>query len=148
MFYAPWCPHCIKLIPTWEIQAQQRNTAAVNCEQHSRLCSRFKIKGFPSLIYIPPQSKFGYKFFGNRTNDEFDLFIKEGWQKETILKIEILQEFTIIDQVIEYLKDPMFIGVILVMLFFIFMIFCMNRLDLEKEQMQKNKEQNAQKKLD
>ncbi|CAD8061766.1 unnamed protein product [Paramecium primaurelia] len=148
MFYAPWCPHCIKLIPTWEIQGQQSNTAAVNCEQHSQLCSRFKIKGFPSLIYIPPQSKFGYKFYGNRTNDEFDLFIKGGWQKEGILQIEILSEYTLVDQIIDYLKDPMFIGVIVVMLFLIFMICCMNRLDSEREEIQKNKQQKVQKKED
>ncbi|CAK69968.1 unnamed protein product (macronuclear) [Paramecium tetraurelia] len=144
MFYAPWCPHCIKLIPTWEILAQQSNVAAVNCEQNTRLCSRFKIKGFPSLIYIPPQSKLGYKFYGNRTNDEFDLFIKGGWKDENILQIEISQEYSLTDELIDYLKDPMLLGVIVVMLFLIFMILCMNRLDAEGQEIQKNKEKKAE----
>ncbi|KAI8063790.1 thioredoxin-like protein [Gongronella butleri] len=53
-FYAPWCPHCKRLAPTWEELARQLkgkvNIAEVNCDVHRDVCKTQGIRGFPTLI--------------------------------------------------------------------------------------------------
>jgi len=52
MFYAPWCPHCIKILPTWERLSEEiDNVYTVNCEIETNMRYRFGIKGFPSLMF-------------------------------------------------------------------------------------------------
>ncbi|KAI9480554.1 MAG: thioredoxin-like protein [Benjaminiella poitrasii] len=52
-FYAPWCPHCKALAPTWtEMASQLRgqvNVGEVNCQELPSLCEEFKIRGYPTL---------------------------------------------------------------------------------------------------
>ncbi|CEP14057.1 hypothetical protein [Parasitella parasitica] len=52
-FYAPWCPHCKSLAPTWiEMASQLRgqiNVGEVNCDALPAVCGTYDIKGFPTL---------------------------------------------------------------------------------------------------
>ncbi|GAN07898.1 thioredoxin-domain-containing protein [Mucor ambiguus] len=52
-FYAPWCPHCKSLAPTWtEMASQLRgqiNVGEVNCEALPTVCETYEIRGFPTL---------------------------------------------------------------------------------------------------
>ncbi|EPB86197.1 hypothetical protein HMPREF1544_07009 [Mucor circinelloides 1006PhL] len=52
-FYAPWCPHCKNLAPTWtEMASQLRgqiNVGEVNCEALPTVCEAYDIRGFPTL---------------------------------------------------------------------------------------------------
>ncbi|KAI7905550.1 thioredoxin-like protein [Cokeromyces recurvatus] len=52
-FYAPWCPHCRRLAPTWtEMASQLRgqvNVGEVNCLKLPTLCEEFNIDGYPTL---------------------------------------------------------------------------------------------------
>ncbi|CAO3621625.1 unnamed protein product [Cunninghamella blakesleeana] len=53
-FYAPWCPHCQHLAPTWEQMAKelknQVNVGEVNCVDYRDLCFENGVRGFPTLI--------------------------------------------------------------------------------------------------
>ncbi|OAD06466.1 hypothetical protein MUCCIDRAFT_35246 [Mucor lusitanicus CBS 277.49] len=52
-FYAPWCPHCKNLAPTWtEMASQLRgqvNVGEVNCDALPTVCETYEIRGFPTL---------------------------------------------------------------------------------------------------
>lgn len=55
-FYAPWCAHCKKLAPEYEIAAKQlkKNSppiyvAKVDCTQQKVVCKTYEITGYPTL---------------------------------------------------------------------------------------------------
>lgn len=81
-FFAPWCPHCQHLKPTWE-ELHQRlflecNVATVDCttEKGSELCKAFGIRGYPTLLYLPPDDSKYYTYRGERTIDGFKQFVR------------------------------------------------------------------------
>ncbi|KAL1747767.1 thioredoxin-like protein [Schizophyllum fasciatum] len=55
-FYAPWCGHCKKLAPTWELLAQRMQNrltiAEVDCEAHPAVCKAYNVNGYPTLVYV------------------------------------------------------------------------------------------------
>lgn len=55
-FYAPWCPHCQAIAPTWAQLARemkgQLNIGEVNCEVERRLCKDVRIQGYPTIIFF------------------------------------------------------------------------------------------------
>lgn len=52
-FYAPWCGHCKNLAPKYETAATQLKgiapIAKVDCTAQEALCSRFGIRGYPTM---------------------------------------------------------------------------------------------------
>lgn len=66
-FYAPWCGHCKKLIPTWEEAATKLkgivNVAKVDATAHRELGQRFGVRGFPTLLLFTagPQNPTKYQ---------------------------------------------------------------------------------------
>ena len=54
-FYAPWCGHCKKLEPEWNEAATklkgQVKFAKVDATEQQQLASRFKIQGYPTIMY-------------------------------------------------------------------------------------------------
>jgi len=81
-FYAPWCGHCKKLAPEYEIVAKafspfksQVTVAKVNCDAHKDLCGRFDIKGYPSLRFFKADSLEPENYSGARDADGLVQFI-------------------------------------------------------------------------
>ncbi|KAL6881018.1 thioredoxin protein [Trichoderma novae-zelandiae] len=55
-FYAPWCPHCQDMAPTWEQLAKSMkgklNIGEVNCDKESRLCKDVGARAFPTILFF------------------------------------------------------------------------------------------------
>jgi protein disulfide-isomerase-like protein len=76
MFYAPWCGHCKKMKPDYAQAAEVVNTAtakpqklaAVDCTVHADVCSKFGVKGYPTIKYFKA-GKDEFKYEGGRSKD-------------------------------------------------------------------------------
>lgn len=73
-FYAPWCGHCKNLAPHWKEAAEKLSgkmkLAAVDCTTNEGLASKFGIRGFPTIKFIPAKSADIYsplEYDGGRT---------------------------------------------------------------------------------
>ncbi|CAM1511400.1 Fc.00g089130.m01.CDS01 [Cosmosporella sp. VM-42] len=55
-FYAPWCPHCNAMGPTWEQLAKNMqgklNIGEVNCDKESRLCKDVHARSYPTILFF------------------------------------------------------------------------------------------------
>lgn len=60
-FYAPWCGHCKNLAPEMAIlgdaltkaRTESVQVAKVNCDDHRNVCSKFDVKGYPTIKFFP-----------------------------------------------------------------------------------------------
>ena len=56
-FYAPWCGHCMKLMPKFN-KAAEKNTfpnvqfGKVDCTKETKLADKYKIQGFPTILWM------------------------------------------------------------------------------------------------
>ncbi|KAL0589302.1 hypothetical protein ABG067_002521 [Albugo candida] len=82
-YYAPWCGHCKKLSPTYEIVATSFRkidsviVAKVDAEAHTELRDRFGVTGFPTLKFFNKGSTEAEDYSGGRSEDEFIEFLNE-----------------------------------------------------------------------
>lgn len=81
-FFAPWCGHCKKLAPTWAQLAKATqngrvNIAEVNCDDHSALCQKYNIEGYPTLVYFGNDMK-TTEYKNSRKFDQLISFIEKA----------------------------------------------------------------------
>ena len=84
-FYAPWCGHCKRLVPTWDELAESAaavkdsaRIAKIDCTENKEVCSEFGIRGYPTIKAVVDGKT--YDFRGQRTVDSFFSFINEGYK--------------------------------------------------------------------
>ncbi|XP_028967068.1 thioredoxin domain-containing protein 5 [Galendromus occidentalis] len=87
-FFAPWCGHCKNLAPTWEDLAASYaestgvTIASVDCTEHKAVCSRFEIKGYPTLLFLQNGGKTVEKYQGSRTIEDLTKFVDKLVKEE------------------------------------------------------------------
>lgn len=77
MMYAPWCAHCKRLDPVWSHVAQHLHATPirvgrVDCTRFSSVASEFKVKGFPTILFLKGDQE--YSYHGDRTREEIVKF--------------------------------------------------------------------------
>jgi protein disulfide-isomerase A6 len=76
-FFAPWCGHCKKLAPDYEIIAAAYANepdvvvASLDADQHKDVAARFEVTGFPTIKWFSKTNKDGVKYDGPRDIDSF-----------------------------------------------------------------------------
>jgi len=81
-FYAPWCGHCKKLAPEYDLvgKAFQKKSsevivAKVDCTAETELCSEYGVTGYPTLKYFPQDFTEPEAYQGGRTAEDIVNFI-------------------------------------------------------------------------
>jgi thioredoxin domain-containing protein 5 len=79
-YFAPWCGHCKRLMPTWEHLAKELkgkfNIAKVDCTSQKQTCADFGVKGFPTIKLVE-NGKEKEPYQGARSASAFVKFLKE-----------------------------------------------------------------------
>jgi protein disulfide-isomerase-like protein len=94
-FHAPWCAHCKELAPVYEKVAQHLHAdmksgvrvAKVDAHTEKELAERFKILGYPTIVFLQPDGKY-HLHKGKRTFDEIIDFVRRFVPKDDSSKVE------------------------------------------------------------
>jgi len=82
-FFAPWCGHCKTLAPIFQTLANtfvnepEVNIAEVDCDQHSDVCSKYGVGGYPTLKWFAKNSAAPEDYNGGRDLDSLVNFVNE-----------------------------------------------------------------------
>lgn len=64
-FYAPWCPHCQRMAPSWKGMAREMkgrlNVGEVNCDVEKKLCKDMGVRAYPQLSLFRGPDKLVYE---------------------------------------------------------------------------------------
>merc|ERR1719210_2360970 len=80
-FYAPWCGHCKKLAPVYDELGEKmegENVEIVKMDATANdVPAGFDVRGFPTLFWLPSDSKKPVAYNGGRELDDFVKYIAE-----------------------------------------------------------------------
>merc|ERR1711911_577216 len=80
-FYAPWCGHCKKLTPIYEELGEKmadEDVEIVKMDATANMCRpQFNVRGFPTLFWLPKDTKTPKTYEGGREVDDFVKYIAE-----------------------------------------------------------------------
>jgi len=88
-FFAPWCGHCRNLAPTWEDLANKYSSqsdikiAKVDCTEENALCSRYSVRGYPTLLLFRGGVKVA-EFEKARSLDSLSDFVEKHRVKDEL----------------------------------------------------------------
>ncbi|KAG8229702.1 hypothetical protein J437_LFUL009827 [Ladona fulva] len=73
-FYAPWCGHCHRFAPEFEMVAQKLagrvKAGKVDCEAYKQLCQRAGIRGYPTLRLYRGSIDDGRSYYGEEIDSQ------------------------------------------------------------------------------
>jgi len=88
LFYAPWCGHCKAIKPDWaKLSIFFKGTVpvlAVDCTEHTTLCSKYGVQGYPTIRYFATSAGEGEEYNGGRGLTELLAFVKSKVGKQDI----------------------------------------------------------------
>jgi len=80
-FYAPWCGHCKKLTPIYEELGEKMAGEEVEIVKMDATANdvppQFNVRGFPTLFWLPKDTKTPKNYEGGREVDDFVKYIAE-----------------------------------------------------------------------
>ena len=80
-FYAPWCGHCKKLAPVYDELGEKMDGENVDIVKMDATANDvpagFDVRGFPTLFWLPSDSKKPVAYNGGRELDDFVKYIAE-----------------------------------------------------------------------
>jgi len=80
-FYAPWCGHCKKLAPVFDELGEkmmEENVEIVKMDATANdVPAGYDVRGFPTLFWVPSDSKKPVSYNGGREVDDFVKYIAE-----------------------------------------------------------------------
>jgi len=80
-FYAPWCGHCKKLTPVYEEVGDALADEDVEIVKMDATANdvppQFNVRGFPTLFWLPKDTKVPKSYEGGREKDDFIKYIAE-----------------------------------------------------------------------
>ena len=96
MFYAPWCGHCKEFHPEFEKLAKSTKglfkLGAINCENDRELAERYKIEGFPTVLFFGDDKNKAEEYEGDREAAKIIDFLFEKTKKITNNKLKKLKD--------------------------------------------------------
>jgi len=85
-FYAPWCGHCKKLTPIYDelgAAMKEENVEIVKMDATANdVPPQFDVRGFPTIFWLPKESKTPTSYNGGREKDDFIKYIAEHASEE------------------------------------------------------------------
>lgn len=88
--HAPWCNHCKRFLPNWEIftdKAQHLIRAGtLDATEHKYVAERFGVSGYPSVVLINGDDLYTYN--GNRKVEDLLYFAEGGYLEEDVREIK------------------------------------------------------------
>ena len=96
-FYAPWCGHCKEFHPEFEKIARATKglfkLGAVNCEEERDLAQRYKVEGFPTVLFFGDNKDKFEEYEGDREAKKIIDYLYEKAKKITNKKLKELKHF-------------------------------------------------------
>jgi len=84
-FYAPWCGHCKKLTPIFDELGEKMEGANVDIVKMDATANDvppgYDVRGFPTLFWVPSDTKKAEPYNGGREVDDFVKFIEANKSK-------------------------------------------------------------------
>jgi len=81
MFYAPWCGHCKRMKPDYQVVAKELKGVAVlaamdvNKPENSPVSRKYNISGFPTLLFFE-KGELQYPYPGGNSKEEIKKFLE------------------------------------------------------------------------
>ena len=96
LFYAPWCGHCKAFHPEFEKVSKATKglfrIGAVNCEDERDIAQKYKIDGYPTVLFFGDDKTKTEEYEGNRKADKVIEYLFEKAKTITEQKIKKAQE--------------------------------------------------------